>query len=77
VDLKEAFGQVIRDARIDADKTQEDLAYESDLSVSAISWIERGTNAPSAYSLFAIAQSLEIAPHELIKRVEKLKPTIE
>lgn len=76
MNLKQAFGQVIRDARKAAHKTQEDLAHEAQMSVAALSWIERGVNAPNAHSLFLIAKALDLAPHEIVHRVEVLSPDI-
>lgn len=72
MNLKEAFGHVIREARKAANKTQEDLAHEAQLSVAALSWIERGVNAPNIHSIFLLAHALSMKPHEIVQKVEQL-----
>jgi len=75
--LKGAFAAVIRDSRKELGKTQKEFAYESKISVSALSWIERGMNAPNILTIFNMAKSLKLTPGELVDRVYTLNPKLE
>lgn len=69
--LKHVFGAVLRQARIDAGLSQESLALQSGLDRTYISLLERGLRQPTLTSLFALACSLRVAPHILIRRTEE------
>jgi transcriptional regulator with XRE-family HTH domain len=50
--------------------SQEKLAELADLHRTYISQIERGLKSPSLKALVAIADSLEMKPHALLKEME-------
>lgn len=62
------FGQTLRQARVKRGLTQEDLALETDIDRAFISRIERGVSAPSLFTIFSIAEALDINPGTLVKQ---------
>jgi len=50
--------------------SQEKLALEANLDRTYISLLERGLNQPSLKTLFAIADVLQVKPHEIVRAVE-------
>ena len=75
--LEEAFGKVLRDARLKAGLSQEELAHRANLHASAISFLERGLRKPTLYSVFAIAKVLGVPASELVEAGEKRRPRVE
>ncbi len=69
-DLAKAFGEVLKNLRMEANLSQETLAYESELDRSYISMLERGLKMPTIATLFQLAAVLKKAPFEIIKLVE-------
>ena len=67
------LGRAIAERRRAAHKTQEDLAYEADLSLRHLQKIEAGQTFPRLQTLFAIGEALEIKPHRLLDRAEVLQ----
>ena len=68
----EAFGVVIRDARLERGHTQEHLAELAGLHRNFISLVERGASSAALDSIFALSDALEIPASELFERVENL-----
>lgn len=64
-------GQVIRQCRKNAGKTQEVLSGLAGLDRTHYSKIERGLRSPNIETIFKIAHALDMKPHELIKNIEK------
>lgn len=60
--LRMELGRQIRLARVERGWTLKDLSENSDLSVSQLSAIERGTHLPSLESLLQIAAALGVRP---------------
>jgi len=58
--MKEFIGQMVRDGRKNKGMTQEDLAAVIDLSVQAISNLERGETLPNLQSLVSLSEALNI-----------------
>jgi transcriptional regulator with XRE-family HTH domain len=58
--LQEIFGRRLKEIRISKKLTQKELADLTGLSVSFISNLERGVNAPSFVVLEVLAEKLEI-----------------
>ncbi|WP_051610259.1 helix-turn-helix domain-containing protein [Terasakiella pusilla] len=58
--MKEFIGAMIRTGRKNKEMTQEDLAAVVDLSVQAISNLERGETLPNLQSLVALSNALNI-----------------
>ena len=50
----------IRELRTRLERSQEDLAYEAEMSVSHLSKIERGVTSPTVKTLSRIANALEV-----------------
>jgi transcriptional regulator with XRE-family HTH domain len=70
MDVAVAFGKVIRELRIDAGLTQEQLGFEADLRRTFVSLLELGQQQPSLMTIFKLAPPLCATPSEIIKRVE-------
>ena len=68
--LSIAFGQIIRNLRLEKDYSQEELADRSGLHRNAVGLLERGERTPSIETLFALGQGLGIKPSTLIAEVE-------
>ena len=77
MDIAVAFGKVIRELRIDAGLTQEQLGFEADLRRTFVSLLELGQQQPSLMTIFKLAPPLCATPSEIIKRVEALVSTAE
>lgn len=75
--LEQAFAKTLREARLKAGLTHEELAHQANLHTASISFFERGERKPTLYSVFAIAKVLGISPSELIAKVEQENPKIE
>ncbi|MFN8203872.1 MAG: helix-turn-helix transcriptional regulator [Solirubrobacteraceae bacterium] len=65
-----SLGRAVKALRTERSLTQEQLANESGLHQHWISDIERGVRNPSYLSLWRLAAALDIAPSELMARVE-------
>ena len=72
---KETFrtrlGRLFWKARKDRGMTQETVAIRAGMTESALSYIERGRNSPSAYSAIRLAQVLRIDLEEIMKLLGK------
>ncbi|MEX3968195.1 helix-turn-helix domain-containing protein [Paraburkholderia sp. EG286B] len=72
----EVFGAVLREYRLRAELTQEQLAFEADIQRKYVSMLELGQHQPTLTTLFALAAALKCSPSELLAEVElKLKKT--
>ena len=58
----EAFGTVLRERRLQAGLTQEQLAFEADIRRNYVSMLELGQNQPTLSMLFTLATALGCAP---------------
>lgn len=67
-----AFGATLREIRRGKGLSQEELAFESGYHRTYISFLERGLKSPTLNTIFHLASVLNIAPSEIIQRVEKL-----
>jgi transcriptional regulator with XRE-family HTH domain len=66
------FGQVLRELRIKAGLTQEELAARLDYNSSGyISRLELGSKKPSVELLFAIAKALHIKAWTIVQMMEE------
>ena len=77
MDLAIAFGKVIRELRLNAGLTQEQLGFEADLRRTFVSLLELGQQQPSLMTIFKLAPPLCATPSEIINRVETLVSTDE
>jgi transcriptional regulator with XRE-family HTH domain len=71
MDIKQAFGLVLRDYRKRANLSQEKMALECDLDRTFISLLERGQRQPSLSTLFRLATVLSIPASDLIVETQK------
>ena len=74
MDLAIAFGKVIREMRLNAGLTQEQLGLEAGLRRTFVSLLELGQQQPSLTTLFKIATALGVTPSEILRRTELLIP---
>lgn len=71
MELKIAFGKILKSLRIEKGITQEKLAELSNLDVTFISKMENGKLQPSLTTIFSVAKALGVQPSYLIERIEK------
>lgn len=65
------FGEVLREARIEAGLTQEKLAFEAELDRTFISRLEHNRTSPTLDTLFRLADALGLTASALVARVER------
>lgn len=70
--MEQAFGRVLREARLEVRLSQLNLAVESGLNRSYIESIEAGERCPTICWLAKVAPSLRTRPSELLRRAESL-----
>ena len=63
-----ALGAAIRQARLEKQISQEELAHRSEIDRSYMSSIERGQQNPGIVSVLRIAKALELPASELLAR---------
>jgi transcriptional regulator with XRE-family HTH domain len=68
-------GEALRKARLAAELSQEELAFESKVDRTYISELENGHKSPSVEILFRICPVLGMAASELIAQVERALTT--
>lgn len=68
--LNIAFGKVLRDLRLEAKLSQEDLGLEAEIQRNYISLIELGHNQPTVSTIFKLSKALKIKPAKLIQLVD-------
>jgi transcriptional regulator with XRE-family HTH domain len=67
MDLRDVFATNLRRARSAKGLSQDDLAYEADVSRSYLSQLEKGSFYASLKVIGKLAKVLEIEPAELLK----------
>ena len=67
----EAFGEVLRELRVQRDLTQEALALEAGTERSHISALERAEKGPSLATVLTLAKALNVPAGELVGMVER------
>lgn len=70
--ITKAFGLAIQARRQELKLSQEDLAFRAAVHRTYISQLERGIKSPTLNVIAALAEALELAPHQLIYRAENL-----
>ena len=70
MDAAVAFGRVLRELRLAAGLTQEQLGFEADLRRTYISILELGQQQPSLVTILKLALALNQPAHEIIRSVE-------
>lgn len=64
---KKHFGQIVKKLRLEKGLTQENLAYESKLTVYTIGQIELGNVSPTLTTICKIAKAMKISIGDLMK----------
>lgn len=70
MNVAKVFGEVLRDMRIEAGMTQEQLGLEADLRRTFISLLELGQQQPTLTTLVKLGGALRCPAHELIAKFE-------
>lgn len=64
--IKREFGEAVRESRLAAELTQEELALESEVALRFLQDIEAGNLQPTITTVFKIAGALNIKPSGLL-----------
>jgi DNA-binding XRE family transcriptional regulator len=70
LDIAKKFGVVLREMRINAGMTQEQLGLEADLRRTFISLLELGQQQPTLTTLVKISHALKCPAHEIVAKFE-------
>lgn len=70
MDAAKAFGKVLRELRLDAGFTQEELGFEADLRRTYISILELGHQQPTLTTILKLAKPLGRSARDIIELVE-------
>jgi transcriptional regulator with XRE-family HTH domain len=74
MDPRGRFGENLRRARLQANLSQEDLAFQSGLDRTYVSGIERGVRNPTIAVVVQLADVLEIPPADLLDGLGRRAP---
>lgn len=66
MDMRNLVGGNVKDARIAAGMTQEELAVRSGFSQQYISGLERGKRNPTIVSIYELGQALGVSHEQLV-----------
>ncbi len=72
MDVADAFGKVLREVRLEAGLTQEQLGLEAGVRRTFVSLLELGAQQHTLTTITKLAEALDIKPSVLIERFEKL-----
>lgn len=72
MDVAQAFGKILREMRLEAGLTQEQLGLEAGVRRTFVSLLELGEQQPTLTTITKLAVALEVKPSALIARVEAL-----
>lgn len=67
----QAFGEVVREARVAIGLSQDALAHSADLDRTFLSKIERGLNQPTLFAILKIAGALGFKASTLLMSVQR------
>ncbi len=70
MEISTAFGRVVRQLRLDAGLTQEQLGLEADLRRTFVSVLELGQQQPTITTIFKISKALNISMQRIMELVE-------
>ncbi|WP_343794332.1 helix-turn-helix transcriptional regulator [Brevundimonas kwangchunensis] len=65
--MRKLVGQNVKEARLTAGLSQEQLAERSGFSQQYLSGLERGQRNPTVVTLFELSQALNVTPVDLIR----------
>ncbi len=72
--LDERFGRVLRELRHERGLSQEALSFACGRHRTFVSLLERGRSGPTLGTVWRLADALDVAPSEFIRRVEQAQP---
>lgn len=72
MDVAQAFGKILREMRLEAGLTQEQLGLEAGVRRTFVSILELGEQQPTLTTIIKLADALGIKPSAIIARVEAL-----
>lgn len=72
MDVAQAFGKVLREVRVEAGLTQEQLGLEAGVRRTFVSLLELGEQQPTLTTITKLAEALNMKPSALISRFEEL-----
>ncbi len=70
MEISNAFGKVLRELRLKAGLTQEQLALEADIRRTFVSVLELGQQQPSITSVYKLSKALNISMSRIMELVE-------
>lgn len=70
--LQTCFGKVLRQLRTNIGISQEKLALDVGLDRTYISLMERGLRMPTLYTVFLLAERLDVSVTEIVSGVENM-----
>lgn len=68
----ENLGKNIRSLRLNQGISQEELAFKIDSARNFIGCIERAEKSPTVYTLFRIAQALNVKIEDIVKNIDEI-----
>jgi transcriptional regulator with XRE-family HTH domain len=68
--IQRQFGQALRDERKARRLTQQELAFEADLSLTYVGEIERGQRMVSIDTVLRVASALKMSGEQLLARAK-------
>ncbi|WP_235851072.1 helix-turn-helix domain-containing protein [Paraburkholderia piptadeniae] len=68
--MQAVFGVMLRERRLAAGLTQEQLAFEASIRRNYVSMLELGQHQPTLTMLFALATALDCTPSDLLADLE-------
>jgi len=71
MDLREVFATNLRRLRHEKGLSQDELAYEAEVSRSYLAQLEKGAYFASLKIVGRLAEALRVEPEELIKKPER------
>lgn len=72
MEVAQAFGKVLREARLKAGLTQEQLGFEAGVRRTFVSILELGEQQPTLTTIIKLADALGVKPSTLVAKVEAL-----
>lgn len=72
MEAAQAFGKILREMRLEAGLTQEQLGLEAGVRRTFVSVLELGEQQPTLTTIVKLSRALSASPSELVKRVEVL-----
>lgn len=72
MDVAQAFGKILREIRLEAGLTQEQLGLEAGVRRTFVSILELGEQQPTLTTIIKLANALGLQASVLIARVEAL-----